>query len=179
MASRLSYLLWGTMPDSDLTSAAREGKLVTPEGVRAEAERMLNDDRAHDVVRYFHGMLLGTLGLNHLERDAVFIRLSNRAWGRCFAKKPKSFWTTWFGRGAGDLSGIFSAPYTFVNGALATFYGLPGITGAEFQKVTLDGSRRGSSHSSQHLDRHDSREPDGSGHARQVGVHEATVRPDR
>ena len=142
MASRLSYLLWGTMPDPDLTSAARQGKLVTPEGVRAEAERMLNDDRAHDVVRYFHGMLLGTLGLDHLERDAGYYPTFQSGMGALFRQETEKFLDDVVWKGSGDLSGIFSAPYTFVNGPLATFYGLPGITGAEFQKVTLDGSRR-------------------------------------
>ena len=142
MASRLSYLLWGTMPDPDLMSAARQSKLVTPEGVRAEAERMLKDDRAHDVVRYFHGMLLGTLGLDHLERDAGYYPTFQPGMGALFRQETEKFLDDVVWKGSGDLSGIFSAPYTFVNGPLATFYGLPGVTGAEFQKVTLDGSRR-------------------------------------
>ncbi|MEP7049607.1 MAG: DUF1592 domain-containing protein [Pseudomonadota bacterium] len=142
MASRLSYLLWGRMPDALLMSAAQQGKLVTPEGVRAEAERMLNDDRAHDVVRYFHGMLLGTLGLDHLERDAGYYPTFKPGMGALFRQETEKFLDEVVWKGSGDLVGIFTAPYTFVNGPLATFYGLPGITGDAFQKVMLDGSRR-------------------------------------
>jgi hypothetical protein len=142
MASRLSYLLWGTMPDPELLSAAQQGKLVTAEGVRAEAERMLNDDRAHDVVRYFHGMLFGTLGLDHLERDAGYYPTFKPGMGALFRQETEKFLDDVVWKGSGDLAGIFSAPYTFVNGPLATFYGLPNITGDVFQKVMLDGTRR-------------------------------------
>jgi len=142
MASRLSYLLWGTMPDARLMSAAQQGKLVTAEGIRAEAERLLNDDRAHDVVRYFHGMLLGTLGLDHLERDAGFYPTFKPGMGALFRQETERFLDEVVWKGSGDLAGIFSAPYTFVNGPLAAFYGLPGVTGDGFQKVMLDGSRR-------------------------------------
>ena len=110
MASRLSYLLWGTMPDPDLTTAARQGKLVTPEGVRAEAERMLNDDRAHDVVRYFHGMLLGTLGLDHLERDAGYYPTFQPGMGALFRQETEKFLDDVVWKGSGDLSGIFRRP---------------------------------------------------------------------
>jgi hypothetical protein len=142
MATRLSYLLWGTMPDLQLMSAAQQGKLATAEGVRAEAERLLNDERAHAVVRYFHGMLLGTLGLDHLERDSGFYPTFKPGMGALFRQETEKFLDEVVWKGSGDLAGIFSAPYTFVNGPLATFYGLPGVTGDGFQKVMLDGSRR-------------------------------------
>ena len=52
MASRLSYFLWGTMPDALLFAAAQAGQLGTPAEVRAQAQRMLGDPRAREVVSY-------------------------------------------------------------------------------------------------------------------------------
>lgn len=142
MASRLSYLLWGAMPDEALLGAARDGKLATAEGVRAEATRMLDDPQAHAVVSYFHGMLLGTLGIDHLERDAGYYPSFKPGMGALFRQETEKFLDDVIWSGTGDLNGIFSAPYTFVNGPLATFYGLPNVTGNDFQKVTLDGAHR-------------------------------------
>jgi len=142
MATRLSYLFWGTLPDDALMSAAEQGKLTSAEGVRAEAERLLQDPRAHDVVRYFHGMLLGTLGLDHLERNAEFYPTYKPGMGALFRQETELFLDDVVWKGSGDVAGIFSAPYTFMNGPLATFYGVPGVTGDAFQKVSLDPSRR-------------------------------------
>ena len=54
MATRLSYLLWGSTPDAELFAAAAQGKLRTPEDITTQARRLLADDRSHDVVRYFY-----------------------------------------------------------------------------------------------------------------------------
>jgi hypothetical protein len=142
MATRLSYLLWGSPPDAALRSAAEQGKLATREGVKAEAERLLQDDRARDVVRYFHSMLLGTSGLDHLERNADFYPNYRAGMGSLFRQETERFLDDVVWNGSGDLAGIYSAPYTFVNGTLAQYYGIPGITGDSFQKVPLDGERR-------------------------------------
>ena len=142
MAARLSYLLWGSMPDPVLMSAAQEGKLNTAAGVREQAERMLADGRARDVTRYFHGMLFGTLGLDHLERNADFYPTYRAGMGVLFRQETELFLDDVVWSGTGDLTGIFSAPYTFVNGTLASFYGIPNVTGDAFQKVQLDGTRR-------------------------------------
>jgi hypothetical protein len=54
MASRLSYLLWDSMPDAELFEAASKGKLGTQAQVRRQAERMLQDPKARAMVVHFH-----------------------------------------------------------------------------------------------------------------------------
>lgn len=54
LATRLSYMLWNSMPDEDLFAAATEGRLDTPESIRQEAQRMLQDPRARGPVAEFH-----------------------------------------------------------------------------------------------------------------------------
>ena len=51
IASRLSYLLWDTMPDEALFDAAAKGELRTPAGREAAARRLLDDPRAHQAAR--------------------------------------------------------------------------------------------------------------------------------
>jgi hypothetical protein len=142
MASRLSYLLWSSMPDAALRDAAAQGKLDTKEGVIEQARRMLADPRAKDSLRYFHGQLLGTAGLDHLERDAEFYPKFKGGMGVLFRQETELFLDDVIWTGAGDLGTVFTAPYTFVNGPLATFYGIPGVSGDAFQKVNVDASKR-------------------------------------
>ena len=60
LASRLSYFLWDTMPDSELFRAADEGQLETDAQVRAQVRRMLSDERARETTARFHHAWLGT-----------------------------------------------------------------------------------------------------------------------
>jgi hypothetical protein len=142
LATRLSYLLWSSMPDKALLDAAAQGKLATKEGVLSEARRMLEDPRAKDSLRYFHGMLLGTRGLDNLERDAQLYPAFKPGMGALFRQETERFLDHVVWEAGGDLATILTAPFTFVNGALATFYGIPGVTGDAFQKVNLDTTRR-------------------------------------
>src|SRR5690606_33723465 len=59
MATRLSYLLCSSAPDPELLEAAGRGDLDTEEGVRSQAQRLLENERAKDSLRYFHGQLFG------------------------------------------------------------------------------------------------------------------------
>jgi hypothetical protein len=142
VATRLSYLLWSSMPDQALFEAAEQGRLNTSEGILEEGRRMLGDARAKDSLRYFHTQLFGTGGLDHLERDAEYYPTFEPGMGVLFRQETEQFLEDVVWNGAGDLATIFTAPYTFVNEALATFYGIPGVTGDAFQKVNLDTARR-------------------------------------
>src|SRR5262249_34082282 len=57
IATKLSYMLWNTMPDERLFAAAETGSLTLPQGILQEAERMLDDDRARPMVAWFHHQL--------------------------------------------------------------------------------------------------------------------------
>jgi hypothetical protein len=142
LATRLSYFLWGSMPDPALIAAAEQGKLSTKAGVLEEAQRLLADDRAKESLRYFHAMLFGTGGLDFLERDAEYYPTFKPGMGVLFRQETEHFLDDVIWNGAGNLATIFSAPYTFVNEALAGFYGIPGVSGDAFQKVNLDTTKR-------------------------------------
>ncbi len=142
MASRLSYFLWGSMPDDDLRAAAAAGQLVTNEGVLATATRMLDDARSRPVIRFFFDKLLPIEGLSALKREPTLFPTFTAAMGGLMREETQTFLEHQIFRGPGSWPSVFTADYTFVNGALAAFYGLPGVTGDAFQQVALDTTQR-------------------------------------
>jgi len=143
LASRLSYLLWGSMPDDQLFAAARDGKLGTREDIAAQARRMLKDDRALSMMRNFYGQWLELRQLDTLDKEtgadgfpawkegtAALMRTETESLVEHILKTDPRVET------------LFTAPYTFVNGALAAHYGLGGVSGTAFQKVDLDPTQR-------------------------------------
>ncbi len=141
MASRLSYLIWGSMPDADLFAAADSGKLGTRAEVRAQAERMLADPRAADMVAHFGSQWLSFERLDDVVKDtAIYPEYKPELIG-LFARETreliKHIWKT-----DPTLGTFLTAPVTFVNGPLAAFYGIPGVNGDAYSKVDLDPQRR-------------------------------------
>ncbi|WP_437984649.1 DUF1592 domain-containing protein [Sorangium sp. So ce117] len=142
MATRLSYLFWGTMPDEPLRAAAQAGELATKEGVRSHAERMLDDPRARPVVRFFFDSLLPISSLADLERDAEAFPTFSRTIGSLMREETQRFLEQEIFEEAGTWPSILTAPYSYMNGPLAAFYGVSGVTGDAFQRVELDTTRR-------------------------------------
>ena len=142
MATRLSYFLWGTQPDQTLLAAAVSGELETKTGVLTQATRLLADPQARSVVRFFFDNLLPISGLSQLERDAKRYPKFSSQVGALMREETETFLDNEIFAGSGTWVGALTAPYTFVNGPLATFYGIPGVTGDAFQKVDLDTTQR-------------------------------------
>lgn len=120
IASRMSYLLWASMPDDELFDAAASGALRTPEGRRAEALRMLDDPRAREQLHRFHAMWLGYRSIP-VPADLVqrFNRETSALIDRVVLEAPGSYLR------------LFTMNETFVDDALADHYGLPRPTGGE------------------------------------------------
>lgn len=147
MATRLSYMLWGTMPDKTLFDAAKSGQLDTKEQVLAQATRMLNDSQTTDshprqVARFFHNTLFGINGIDGLQRDATVFPTYTTGLATLFRQETEQFMDYVVWSGAGDLTTIFTAPFTFLNGPLSKFYGFGNVTGDGFKMVTTDGKQR-------------------------------------
>jgi hypothetical protein len=142
MASRLSYLFWGSMPSADLLSAAAAGKLDTKEQVFAQAKLMLDDPRARQVVRYFHDTLFGIDGIDGRPRDLQIFTTYKPDLAVLFKQETEQFVEHVVWDGAGDFATLFTGTFTYLNGPLAEFYGVPGISGTAFQRVDTDPARR-------------------------------------
>lgn len=142
MASRLSYFLWGTMPDDALFDAAERGELGTPEEVLAQAERMLDDPRVHEAVANFHGQWLLVGGIGALDKDPEVFS----TWETTTAELLLQETSTFLDHVAfeGGITDLFTAGYSFRNDALAAYYGAEPVGSDAFELVTsLAPERRG------------------------------------
>ena len=142
MASRLSYLIWASMPDDQLFAAASAGKLSAAADIQAQAQRMLADPRAHARVTDFHGQWLGLNAVGALEKDSKIFPAFNPTIAGFMLQETQAFLDDVVWQQKGSLAMIFTAPYTFVNGPLAQYYGMTGVTGNAFVKAPLDSSQR-------------------------------------
>lgn len=120
VANRLSYLLWGTMPDEALFEAAVADSLRDPEVLVDQARRMLDDPRATAQVVSFHQQWLGISGIaQSTKQEAGFAALREHLAAQSAALIDD------VARGGGDLEELLTASYTYLNDPLAEFYGLP------------------------------------------------------
>jgi hypothetical protein len=141
MASRLSYLLWGTMPDAELFTAAEAGKLGTRAEIAAQAKRMLDDPRATAMVTNFAGQWLHLRELADADKDPAIYPAWKEEFRALFRQETESF-VAMVWKGDAKLDTLLAAPYTALNGPLAAFYGVKGVSGEAFQKVNVDPLQR-------------------------------------
>ncbi len=141
-ASRLSYLLWNSMPDDDLFNAAKAGQLETAAQIAAQAERMLDDPRAHDAVANFHAQWLGLTGMEAITKDPSVYPEFNPDLIPLWRQETEAFVDDVVFDGPGDLATLLTAPYSMMNADLASFYGVHGPKSAAFERVDLDPSER-------------------------------------
>jgi len=142
MATRLSYLFWGSPPDDALRTAAASGELVTSDGILKSAKRLLDGDKAHGVVKFFFDSLLPITTLTDQTRDTTKYPNFSPQMGSYMRTETEKFLDNQIFVENGSWPSVFTANYTFVNESLAKFYGLSGVTGTGFQKVTLDPAQR-------------------------------------
>lgn len=143
VASRLSYLLWNSMPDEELLSLADEGKLLKGEEVEQQARRMLEDARAREAVANFHTQWLKLSHIETISKDASTYPAYTPGLRSLWKQETEAFLEHVVFDGEGDVSTMLSAPYSMMNAELAAFYGIPGgPSGAAFERVDLDEAER-------------------------------------
>ncbi|KYF81899.1 hypothetical protein BE11_14765 [Sorangium cellulosum] len=138
MASRLSYLVWQSQPDEELTRAAAADELRTPEQIEAQARRMLADPRADRLFEYFN-QWLDTDILSSMSRDPAVYPGVVSGLPALLHEETRTFVKSLFSDPSGSLDELFAADYSFVNGALAKHYGVGGVSGDDFVRVDMPG----------------------------------------
>ena len=142
LASRLSYFLWSSMPDDALRECADKQTLRNPGVLRTQVLRMLKDPRSGALAENFAGQWLQFRALESAHPDRVkfpdfddYLRMSMR-------RETEMFFDNII-RDDHSILDLLMGKYTFLNGRLASFYGIPGVDGPAFRRVDLTGTPRG------------------------------------
>ncbi len=126
IASRLSYLLWSTMPDDVLFAAAAADELKTPDQLEAQARRMFDDSRAHDAVLSFHRQWLDLDKVLATNKDAAtFPEWNDDLRQSMRTEADKMIEEVVFGTGDKKLRTLLTTTKTRVDASLAAVYGIP------------------------------------------------------
>ncbi|HSI62377.1 MAG TPA: DUF1592 domain-containing protein, partial [Candidatus Saccharimonadia bacterium] len=143
LASRLSFLLWATMPDAELSALADAGKLHEPAILKAQVKRLLTDSRSRAL---FDGFGAQWLGLGALESQtfdpAKFPQMTSEMRAAMY-NEARLFFDSIVRENRSVVS-LVDSDYTFLNGTLATLYGMEKtVSGPEMRKVKLTDANRG------------------------------------
>ena len=143
LASRLSFFLWNTGPDEELLTLASSNGLTRPGAMEKQARRMLADPRASSLVTSFAMKWLNLTTLDQVVPDPKLFSAFNEQLRRDFSTEAQAFIGSVFSEDRSVVE-LLTADYTFLNDRLASHYGISGVTGPQFRKVTLtDGTRFG------------------------------------
>ncbi len=144
LASRLSFFLWKSIPDDALLSAAERGALASTEERKRQVRRMLADPRAvRSLVNDFAAQWLNLRRVGEVVVDPLRYPNYDESLLEAFQRETSLFVESTL-REDRPVTELISANYTFVNERLAAHYGIPGVYGTRFRRVTLpDRDRRG------------------------------------
>ncbi len=137
IASRLSFFLWSSIPDERLLDLAERGQLSNPQTLERETRRMLADPRSMDsLVTTFAGQWLNLRRVEETVVDPVRYPNYDESLLQGFQRETELFISSTI-REDRSVADLLNADYTFVNQRLARHYGIPGVYGSRFRRVTL------------------------------------------
>jgi hypothetical protein len=164
MANRLSYLLWGSMPDSALFSAAAGNQLTLPEQISGQATRMLADPKAKIGLRNFYQQWLEVTEPPHgkvgnstqvlpngsLSPVSLFMSANGESFSAAYSPALQQAMVDSFNMqvdsalwaGSNALKTLLTGTTMYANEALAPILGASGVTGTALQPVTVDATKR-------------------------------------
>lgn len=143
LASRLSFFLWSSIPDDELLNLATANKLSDPVVLKQQVERMLADRRSDALIRNFVGQWLYLRNLKNVTPDHTIFPDFDDNLRQAMQRETEMFCGSIM-RSDQNILELLNANYTFVNERLARHYGIPGVYGDQFRRVTIqDDARRG------------------------------------
>ena len=136
LASRLSFFLWSSLPDSELLTAAGQGELDSAEGLVRQVRRMLADDRSRSLVENFASQWLHLRNLAAIRPDMRLFPDFDENLRQAFRQETELFLRSVLREDRSVLD-LLRADYTFLNERLARHYGIPNVYGSRFRRVEL------------------------------------------
>ena len=143
VASRLSYFLWSSMPDEELLGIAERGELRKDSNLEKQAARMIQDWKAQAFVENFAGQWLQIRNMYDVAIDPDVFPRWDDSLKVAMEQETRRFFAAVMKENR-PVTELLDGNFTFLNEKLARFYGIDGVKGDEFQRVTLPpGSPRG------------------------------------
>jgi hypothetical protein len=140
LASRLSYFLWSSLPDPELSSLADKGGLA--DRLEEQTLRMLADPKAEALVKNFTGQWLQTRNLDVTRPDPELFPAFTGELAAAMRRETEMVFASTLQENRPILE-LLDGRFTFLNELLAQHYGIEGVEGEDFRRVELDGERRG------------------------------------
>ncbi|MCH5377330.1 MAG: DUF1592 domain-containing protein, partial [Planctomycetes bacterium] len=141
LASRLSYFLWSSMPDEELFDLASRSELSNNDVLLAQVRRMLADPKSESFVENFGGQWLNLRNLDDVTPDPEQFPGFDADLRKAMRRETELFFAAVM-REDRSILDFLTADFTFVNERLAAHYGIAGVQGNDFQRVTLPPAQR-------------------------------------
>ncbi len=140
IATQLAYTFTAGPPDAALMALAAANQLSTPDQIEAAARTLVFDGQAvkpafRDVLLHFADQWLGLAGLSNIKKDATLYPDFSAQVQDSMAEETRRFFTSIVLEEKGNVAGMLTAPYTYVDSALAKYYGFGTATGTEFARA--------------------------------------------
>ena len=142
LASRLSFFLWSSIPDDELLDAAARGRLSDPAERERQVRRMLADSRSRALVENFAGQWLSLRSVEGIAPDPNLFPDFDENLREALRQETERFVESQLREDRGVVD-LLDADYSFLNERLARHYGIAGVTGSHYRRVTLPDERRG------------------------------------
>lgn len=136
LASRLSFLLWSSIPDDELLALAERGELSRPGILPQQTRRMLADARAESLVKNFAGQWLHLRNLDSITPDGRLFPDFDDNLRQAMRRETELLFTEIL-RDDRSVLDLLRADHTFLNERLAKHYEIPHIYGSHFRRVAL------------------------------------------
>ena len=136
LASRLSFLIWSSIPDDELIEVASQNKLHTSPMLEKQVRRMLADPKASALVENFGDQLLYLRNLPATSPDGVFYPNWDDELRKSFRRETELLFASIIQENRSVVD-LLTADYTFLDERLAKHYGIPNIYGSQFRRVSL------------------------------------------
>ncbi|MGE0127511.1 MAG: DUF1592 domain-containing protein [Blastocatellales bacterium] len=138
LASRLSYFLWNSEPDSTLRALADSNALGRPAALRAQIDRMLDDPRSQRFVDAFldYWLDLRKVGVSSPDELLYSDYYLDDHLVESSAAETQSFFAELI-RGDLPARNVIASDFVMINERLAAHYGLEGVAGSRIRRVTL------------------------------------------
>ena len=141
LASRLSFLLWNSIPDHHLLEAAEDGGLLTTEGLSEQVDRMMNDPKMIEGINHMFIDFFGLYTLDHLVKDPLIFNHAHPDFGLSARQEILLNIYNIVLQQDSDFREILTSQYTYVDPRLAALYDIPAPTLEDFGEVFLPEAR--------------------------------------